>query len=62
MAVTKYELEQLKADIVTMQQSSGTTTADALDVLKVIELRRISSNLEYLGSIMENAPWNIKNE
>lgn len=60
MPVNKIEIEALKGDIVKMQQNFGNPSSTALEALKIIELRRLNSNLEYLGSIMEHAPWNLK--
>ena len=60
MTVNKIELDTLKTDITRVLQNLGNPNATALEALKIIELRRLNNNLEYLGSIMENAPWNIK--
>ncbi|CAM3650364.1 hypothetical protein [Xenorhabdus thuongxuanensis] len=60
MSLTKIETDNLKRDIQVLTQN-GTVSADkAIDALKVLELRRLNSNLEYIASIVENAPWNIK--
>lgn len=59
MAVNKIELEALKRDLKTIIDA-GVNPSHALEALRLIEQRRISSSLEYLGSIMEHAPWNIK--
>lgn len=60
MSVNKNELCSLRDDITKILQNLGNPNANALEALKIIELRRINDNLEYLGSIMEHAPWNIK--
>ena len=56
MSVNKIELENLKRDLI----DAGISPSHALEALRLIEQRRITSSLEYLGSIMEHAPWNIK--
>jgi hypothetical protein len=60
MSLTKTEADDLKEDIQSLTHG-GTVSADkAVDALKVIELRRLNSNLEYIASIVENVPWNVK--
>ncbi len=59
MSLSKLETNNLKSDRDAMCQS-GVRYEDTIEALKLIELRRMNSHLEYLASIMENAPWNIK--
>ncbi|EFG1536036.1 hypothetical protein ACN9PN_29315 [Klebsiella pasteurii] len=59
MSVNKIEVDNLVRDLKALVQA-GINPSEAVNALKVIEMRRINSNLEYLGSIMEHAPWNIK--
>lgn len=59
MSVNKIELENLKRDLKAIIDA-GISPSHALEALRLIEQRRITSSMEYLGSIMEHAPWNIK--
>lgn len=60
MPINQHELKNLKNDLTTLVQNMPSFNSNAIEQLKVIELRRLNDNLEYLGSIMERAPWNIK--
>jgi hypothetical protein len=59
MSVNKIELENLKRDLKAIIDA-GVSPSRTSEALRLIEQRRITSSLEYLGSIMEHAPWNIK--
>lgn len=54
MSVNKIELENLKRDLKAVIDA-GVSPIHALEALRLIEQRRITSSLEYLGSIMEHA-------
>ncbi|PHM67964.1 hypothetical protein [Xenorhabdus kozodoii] len=60
MSITRTDLNNVVNDIEYLMQTGDSGLIEAVGILKVIELRKINSNLEYIASTLEHAPWNFE--
>ncbi|CDG20602.1 protein of unknown function [Xenorhabdus poinarii G6] len=60
MTILKTEHFKAVDDIEYFMKTDGLSRDEAVDLLKLLELRKINNNLEYLASCVERAPWNFE--